>query len=157
MKGRLLDFSVQENTGTISGDDGKRYHFAGSEWKGEGSPARGITVDFDTEGTNAKEVYVALGTTANGGLTSDSPNRLTAGLLALFLGGFGVHKFYLGFRNPGLVYLLTNTIGFAVTMFFLFIPNLILAVMALIEGILYLTKSDEEFERLYVVEKKQWF
>ncbi len=90
MKGQILDFSVQENSGTISGEDGKRYHFAGSDWKGDRSPARGMTVDFNTEGTNAKEVYVALGRTSDGGLASGSPSRLTAGLLAIFLGPLGL-------------------------------------------------------------------
>lgn len=37
------------------------------------------------------------------------------------------------------------------------IPNIVLGIMALIEGIIYLTKTDEEFHQLYEVEKKQWF
>ena len=148
MKGQILDFSVQENTGTVSGEDGKRYHFAGAEWKGDRSPSRGMTVDFATEGTDAKEVYVALGSASAGGLASDSPNKTTAGLLAIFLGPLGIHKFYLGFRGPGIIYLLG-------TIFIIGIPFTF--TVPLIEGIIYLTKSDEEFERLYVVEKKQWF
>jgi hypothetical protein len=69
--------------------------------------------------------------------TGAEKNKLTAGLLALFLGGLGVHKFYLG-RAVGVVYLL-----FCWT----FIPSII----ALIEGIIYLCYSgtDEEFTRKY--------
>jgi hypothetical protein len=52
---------------------------------------------------------------------------------------------------------LTNTIGFAVTWLFLFIPNIVLGIIAIVEGIIYLTKTDEEFEQVYVVQKKQWF
>jgi TM2 domain-containing membrane protein YozV len=115
-------------------------------------PMRGMTVDFDVEGNLAKAVYVAIGSTATG-----SKNKLAAGLLAIFLGSLGIHKFYLGLTGPGLAYLLINTIGFAVTWLLLYIPNIILAIMALIEGIIYLTKSDEEFEQLYVVQKKKWF
>jgi TM2 domain-containing membrane protein YozV len=152
MKGQILDYSVQTNTGTISGTDGNRYQFAGSEWKGNGTPMRGASVDFEVEGTQAKGVYAALGAATPG-----SKNKVAAGLLAIFLGGWGIHKFYLGFPGPGLVYLLVNTIGFAVTWILLFIPNIILGVMALVEGIIYLTKSDEEFEQEYVVQKKQWF
>ena len=148
VKGQILDFSVQENTGTISGEDGKRYHFAGAEWKGDRSPARGMTVDFDTDGEHAKEVYVALGKASDGGLASGAPSRLTAGLLAIFLGPFGIHKFYLGFNVPGII-CLVGTI--------LIIPFVVIGPLVFIEGIIYLTKSDEEFERLYVVEKKQWF
>lgn len=152
MKGQILDYSIQSNSGTISGADGSRYYFNGSEWKGTGAPMRGMAVDFDAEGNQAKAVYVALGSA-----TAGSKSKIAAGLLGIFLGGWGVHKFYLGFTGPGLVYLLVNTIGFAITWMFLFIPNIVLGVLAFVEGIIYLTKTDEEFERVYVVEKKQWF
>jgi TM2 domain-containing membrane protein YozV len=152
MKGQILDYSIQLNSGTISGADGKRYQFTGSEWKGTGMPMRGITVDFDVEGNLAKAVYVAIG-----GTSTSPKNKVAAGLLAIFLGSLGIHKFYLGFTGPGLVYLLINTIGFAITGVLLCIPNMILGMMALIEGIIYLTRSDEEFEQLYVVQKKKWF
>lgn len=46
MKGTLLDFNIQLNEGVISGEDGKRYSFFGSEWKEHVSPARGQQVDF---------------------------------------------------------------------------------------------------------------
>jgi len=151
MKGQILDYSLQSNKGTISGADGKRYQFAGSEWKGTGMPMRGMTVDFDAKGNQANAVYLAIGSTAG------PMNKTAAGLLAIFLGGLGIHKFYLGFTSPGLVYLITNTIGFAVTWLLLFIPNIALGIMATIEGIIYLTKSDEEFEQLYLVQKKKWF
>jgi TM2 domain-containing membrane protein YozV len=59
-------------------------------------------------------------------------NKSTAGILALLLGGLGAHKFYLGRIFQGLLYLV-----FCWT----FIP----AVVALIEGIWYLTMSDADF------------
>ena len=152
MKGQILDYSIQSNGGTITGSDGNRYYFVGSEWKGTGVPLRGAPGGFEPEGNNAKGVYLAIGA-----VTPSSKNKLAAGLLAIFLGGWGIHKFYLGFTGPGLVFLLVNTVGFAVTWLFLFIPNIALAVLAFVEGIIYLTKSDEEFERDYVVQKKQWF
>lgn len=152
MKGKILEFSVQSNSGLISGADGTRYTFSGAEWKGSGSPIRGISVDFETDGNQAKSVYVALGSPASG-----SKSKTAAGLLAIFLGWWGIHKFYLGFIGPGLVCLLINTIGFAITWALLFIPNIALGVMALVEGIIYLTKSDEEFEQTYLIQKKQWF
>ncbi len=152
MKGKILDFTVQTNTGYISGDDGVRYEFNGSEWKGSSSPVRGMTVDFEVEGNQAKGVYVSLDA------PSTSPkNKVAAGLLAIFLGGLGIHKFYLGFTGPGLVFLLINTVGFAVTWLFLFIPNIVVSIIAFVEGIIYLTKTDEEFEELYVKQQKKWF
>ncbi len=62
--------------------------------------------------------------------------RIVAALLAFFLGGFGGHKFYLGQVGMGILYIL-----FCWT----FIP----AIIALIEGIIYLTTSDDEFSRKY--------
>ncbi|KAF0139344.1 MAG: hypothetical protein FD122_3338 [Stygiobacter sp.] len=153
MKGQILDFNIQSNSGNISGSDGGRYTFNGSEWKGNGTPTRGSHVDFECEGTQAKGVYTALINTAG----TSTKSKTAAGLLAIFLGGLGVHKFYLGFTGPGLVFLLVNTIGWVITWMFLGIPNIALGVIAFIEGIIYLTKSDEDFEQTYVVGRKQWF
>ncbi|TBL77334.1 TM2 domain-containing protein [Paenibacillus thalictri] len=63
-------------------------------------------------------------------------SRVTAGVLAILLGGFGIHKFYLGKIGIGIVYLLFCWTG---------IPSII----GLIEGILYLTKTDSEFQQKY--------
>ena len=71
--------------------------------------------------------------------------KLVSGILAILLGGFGVHKFYLGMTTAGIIQLI---LGFACG---------IGAVIGIIEGIIYLTKSDQDFYQLYVVEKKQWF
>lgn len=71
-----------------------------------------------------------------GGLPLGGKNRVTAALLALLIGGLGAHKFYLGSIFLGLLYLL---------FFWTFIP----ALVGLIEGIYYLTMTDEEFARKY--------
>lgn len=63
-------------------------------------------------------------------------SKAAAAILALFLGGFGVHKFYLGRIGAGLLYLL-----FCWT----FIP----AIIAFIEFIIYLTMTDEAFSAKY--------
>ncbi len=156
MKGQVLDYSVQENSGVISGPDGSRYTFAGSEWKDSVPPARGMSVDFDVHENQAVAVYKALGSTGSSA-TPGSKDKIAAGLLAIFLGGLGIHKFYLGYTGPGLVYLLVNTIGWIVTIFLLGLPNIALGIMALIEGIIYLTKSDEEFQQIYVEGNRPWF
>jgi len=59
-------------------------------------------------------------------------NKTTAGILAIFLGGLGVHKFYLGKTGAGILYLL-----FCWT----YIPE----ILGIIEGIMYLTSNDENF------------
>ena len=37
------------------------------------------------------------------------------------------------------------------------IPTIAISVIGLVEGIIYITKSDEEFEQTYVYEAKEWF
>ena len=62
MKGSILDFSIQTNTGIISGDDQNRYNFTGAEWRGQRPPARGDRVDFDVDNTgSAIQIFTALG------------------------------------------------------------------------------------------------
>ncbi|MFT3919366.1 TM2 domain-containing protein [Cloacibacterium sp.] len=71
--------------------------------------------------------------------------KVLAGVLAILLGGLGVHKFILGYTKEGIIQLI---LGFACG---------IGAVIGLIEGIIYLTKSDEDFYNTYQVGKKGWF
>ncbi|ANU24792.1 hypothetical protein BCM40_03645 [Planococcus donghaensis] len=63
-------------------------------------------------------------------------SKLIAGLLAIILGTFGVHKFYLGNWFQGIIY-------------FIFFWTYIPAIIGLIEGIRYLILSDESFARQY--------
>ncbi|MFW5813782.1 MAG: TM2 domain-containing protein [Fibrobacterota bacterium] len=149
MKGQILDFSIQSSSGMISGEDGSRYSFTGADWKGTRPPQTKMTVEFTAEAQQARDI-----TPVAAAVTKD---KVVAGVLAIVLGAFGAHKFYLGFTGPALVFILVNTVGFLVTWIFGFLPNYALTVIAFIEGIIYLTKSDEEFEQTYVVEKKQWF
>lgn len=80
-------------------------------------------------------------------------SKLVAGLLAIFLGTLGIHKFYLGYTQAGVIMLLVSILGA-----FLFgLGPLVMGVIALIEGIMYLTKSDADFERIYVIGNKPWF
>ena len=70
------------------------------------------------------------------GVTPSGKSKIAAGLFGIFLGGFGIHKFYLGRVGWGIVYLL---------LFWTFIP----AIIGFIEGIVYLTMSDEAFAQKY--------
>ena len=61
MKGKILDFSIQTNTGIISAEDGKRYSFVGTEWKEQAVPVRGNSVDFElNEQGHAIGVYLEM-------------------------------------------------------------------------------------------------
>jgi TM2 domain-containing membrane protein YozV len=78
------------------------------------------------------------------------PSRVACGVVALLLGAYGIHKFMLGQTGAGVIML-------CVTVCTCFIGAIAMGPIALIEGIIYLTKTDEEFYQTYVVEKKAWF
>lgn len=109
-------------------------------------------------------------------------SRIVAALLAFFLGGFGVHKFYLGKTQAGIIHILL-AIGGSV-LFFIglaggvigslsgsggvggvglvllivgFVAVTANGLVCLVETVMYLTKSDEDFNRIYVGTSKSWF
>ena len=84
----------------------------------------------------------------------EKKDKLAAGLLGLFLGTLGIHKFYLGYSKEGLIMLLTSLVGGIITCG---IATFAIEIIALVEGVMYLTKSDEEFYQTYVVGHKGWF
>lgn len=81
-------------------------------------------------------------------------DHVAAGLLAIFLGVFGIHKFYLGYNTAGFIMLAVTIIGGALTFS---LAAWVIWLIAIIEGILYLTKSQSEFEQIYVLNKREWF
>ena len=82
----------------------------------------------------------------------DGKNRIVAGVLGILLGWLGIHKFYLGYTKQGLIMLLVTIFGSLIK-----IGPFIMALIGLIEGIIYLVKSDEDFYVTYVQGKKKWF
>lgn len=149
MRGRVLNFDFRRGEGLISGDDGARYRFAASDWHPQGQPRAGQSVDFERDGSQAVAIYAIASASPLGG----EKNKIVAALLAFFLGGLGIHKFYLGQPGAGIIMLLCALFGWVL----LFIPTLIVCVIAFIEFIIYLVISDEEFERRYVHGDQAWF
>ena len=85
-------------------------------------------------------------------------SKVAAGVLAIVLGGLGVHKFYLGYIVPGIILLVASILSFLTAIILIGLIGLLaIAIICLIEGILYLTKTDEEFHETYVVNRKSWF
>jgi TM2 domain-containing membrane protein YozV len=82
--------------------------------------------------------------------TPDSSKKILAGVLAIVLGSLGIHKFVLGMNRPGLIMLLVTVLTCGM-------GGVVMQIIGLVEGIIYLTKSDEEFHQLYVVGQKEWF
>ena len=58
MKGKILDYNIQESKGIISGDDGQRYSFENREWKSSELPKVNQVVDFEVDEKNAKGIYL---------------------------------------------------------------------------------------------------
>ena len=72
--------------------------------------------------------------------------KLVAGICGILLGGFGVHKFILGYTTEGVIQIVITFVTCGAG-----------SIVGLIEGIIYLTKSDEDFVRTYIQSKKGWF
>ena len=80
-------------------------------------------------------------------VTNDGENKkLLAGILAILFGGFGIHKFVLGYTKEGIIQIVLT-----------FITCGAASLIGFIEGIIYLTKTDNEFYNTYQVGKRPWF
>ena len=82
--------------------------------------------------------------------TEISNKKLAAGLTGIFLGAFGVHKFILGYTKPAVIMLVVSLLTCGVGYF-------VFQVIGIIEGVIYLTKSNTEFEAEYLDGQKDWF
>jgi TM2 domain-containing membrane protein YozV len=72
--------------------------------------------------------------------------KVVAGICAILLGWAGVHKFILGYTNEGIIQLVIGVLTCGLS-----------NILGIVEGIIYLTKSDEEFVRTYIQGKRGWF
>ena len=72
--------------------------------------------------------------------------KIVAGICGILVGGFGVHKFILGYTTEGIIQLVITFLTCGAG-----------GIIGIIEGIIYLTKSDEDFVRTYIQSKKGWF
>jgi TM2 domain-containing membrane protein YozV len=76
--------------------------------------------------------------------------KIPAGICGILLGSLGIHKFILGYTGAGLVMLLVSLLS-------CFILSPVMHLIGLIEGIVYLCKSDDDFVRTYVDRHREWF
>ena len=86
--------------------------------------------------------------------------KILAGILGIVLGGLGIHKFVLGYTQEGVILIGAYVVALVIAMVTcgIGVPLVLIpSVVGLIEGIIYLTKSDEEFVQTYIVNKKPWF
>lgn len=135
---------TNENLGDDLKDKAKKIANEASEKAGDfADDVKDAAKDFSN---SAKEEW-------NKVIDNSENKKMLAGLLAIFLGGFGVHKFILGYQKEGVIMLVVSIVGW----FLCGIPTMLVWIIGLIEGILYLTKSDEEFYNTYQSGSKPWF
>ncbi|GAP98997.1 TM2 domain-containing protein [Leptolyngbya sp. NIES-2104] len=80
-----------------------------------------------------------------GNTSNDASKKVAAGVCGILLGALGVHKFVLGYTTEGIIMLVACFLTCGLT-----------GILGLVEGIIYLTKTDEEFVNTYVKNKKGW-
>lgn len=78
------------------------------------------------------------------------PKKVAAGVCGILLGSLGIHKFILGLTTPGVIMLCVSLLTCG-------IGGIVMSVIGLVEGIMYLTKTDQQFYQDYAVEKRGWF
>ncbi len=93
-----------------------------------------------------------------GGPVPGADKKVLAGILAILFGQFGVHKFILGYQKEGFIMLACTIVGYVTICFGIgvFICSA-MGIIGVVEGIIYLTKSDQDFVNTYIVGKKPWF
>ncbi|GAB1308334.1 NINE protein [Urechidicola sp. KH5] len=82
--------------------------------------------------------------------SADESKRIISGVLGILFGSLGIHKFVLGYTKQGLLMLILSVVSFGI------LAGLT-GLIGLIEGIIYLTKSDQEFVDIYQNNRKNWF
>lgn len=81
-----------------------------------------------------------------------SSDKFAVGILAIFFGRFGIHKFLLGYVREGLI-LLGVSSGLLI---FGHSADLV-GIIGIVEGIIYMSKSTQDFAKIYVSGKRKWF
>ena len=96
---------------------------------------------------DAKETINEFSNNAKEAFGGDTENKkMIAGILAIVIGSLGVHKFILGYNKEGIIQIIATIVTCGIA-----------GIIPFIDGIIYLTKTDEEFYNTYQVGKKGWF
>lgn len=83
-----------------------------------------------------------------------SKDHVAAGLLAILLGWLGLHKFYLGYNTQGFILLGVSILG---GLFTFTLATWVVCIISIVEGIIYLSKNQTEFDQIYVQNHREWF
>jgi TM2 domain-containing membrane protein YozV len=153
MRGQILAYVADSQMGLVVSPDGQRLSFREIDWQEPIPPARGMTVEFTAiEGDRARQLRLALPDTAalaHPPLAQRPKRKPVLTLLALFLGPFGAHRFYMGAWGWGLAQLLGTSLAVGLGMALLPpLGRLLYAAaigFALLESVRYIWMSDAEF------------
>jgi TM2 domain-containing membrane protein YozV len=111
-----------------------------------GSRQGGVAEEFVVSSPRSQRRY------ANNEYHDTNSERVLAGILGIFVGCLGIHKFVLGYAGAGFIMLLVT-----VLLVFTIVAPLAMTIIGIIEGVIYLTMDDETFYQTYVVGRKEWF
>ena len=109
------------------------------------------TQEFQEEAKNTAEEFTEGAKQAYQQINDNTGNkRIIAGIVAILFGSLGIHKFILGYQKEGIVMLVISflSLGFLLAL---------VALVGIIEGIIYLSKTDEEFFQTYQIGRRPWF
>ena len=82
--------------------------------------------------------------------TDFASKKIAAGICGILIGALGIHKFILGFNTAGIIMLLVSVLSCGFLAW-------VMGIIGLIEGIIYLTKTDDDFYQIYAIDQKEWF
>lgn len=114
---------------------------------------------FQVPVPSARLSGAAYGAPVDPAVREFAEKKIAAGIRGILLGQFGIHKFILGLHTPAVIMLVTTCFSYILGSC-LVVPYLgvgVMAVIGVVEGVLYLLKSDEEFYETYAVRRKEWF
>ncbi|MEP0263203.1 TM2 domain-containing protein [Dokdonia sp.] len=135
-----------------NGDQGDDFQDKAKKMASEASEKAGEFADDVKEA--AKDFSDSAKEEWNKVTNSDDNKKMLAGILAILVGSLGIHKFILGYTKEGVIMLVATVLLMIFTCGTL---GWVVGLVGLIEGIMYLTKSDEEFYNTYQAGKKPWF
>jgi|CXWL01.1.fsa_nt_gi TM2 domain-containing membrane protein YozV len=102
---------------------------------------------FKTQFANPlNQTQLIYGQSQHPAIKDAASKKLAAGLCAILISGLAIHKFILGYTTTAIIQIVLT-----------FVTCGLFGIVGIIEGIIYLTKSDEEFYHTYIANKKDWF
>jgi len=137
--------SAKENAKDLGENASEKFEDAKEKASEFAEDAKEAAGDFADEAKKTANEFAESAKEAFGGAGGEN-KKVIAGLLAIFIGSLGIHKFILGYTKEGIIQIVAS-----------FVTCGLAGIIPLIEGIIYLTKTDEEFYNTYQVGKKPWF